>query len=180
MICNVVSKKGELMANGDFQAKDYVAVGPGFGNLTYNGEIVGIIGELNDQGQQPVGNAQTVRGIGDALPLGAITPLAVQPGKLTFKIYVKRGEGLFGSILNGKFAGATNLAELFNMQLADGPVQLMYQMVQVEGATNYAISYSGVVFTSVVRSFNIQANSSVAQVEFSCEALYMSAVDTQN
>lgn len=167
------------MANSNFQAKDYVAVGPGFGALTYNGEVVDIVGELNDQGQQPLGQPAIVRGIEDTLPRGAITPQAEQQGKLTFKIYVQKGEGLFGSILNGKFAGATNLAEVFNMQLADGPVQLMYQMTQVAGSPNYAITYSGVYFTSIIRSFSIQSNQSVSQVEFQCEAIYMKAEDTQ-
>lgn len=163
-----------------FRAKDYITTGPGYGALIYNGKVVDLVGELVDKGQAPVGSTQTVMTIDDTQPRGFITPLAMQGGQLQFKFYVKRATGFFGGLFNGHFDKAHNLAQLFNQQLEEGPVQIMYKTVEVEGAANYGIMYQGVTFTSAVRAFNMTAASSAVQVTFECTALYTDAQDILN
>ena len=158
------------MAQGTFQAKDYVVVGAGYGVLKYNGKTIDLVQQFQDQGQQPLGNTLDVMAIQDTSPRGFITPLAQQGGTINFKVFVKRGDGFFGGLLDDRYAGAQNLAQLFNQQLADGPVQV------VPGAPSYGIAYNHVTITSAVRSFTVSTTGGNAQVVFDVTAKY---TDTQ-
>ena len=169
-----------MTTTDQFKAKDFITTGPGYGALIYNGKVVDLIGGLQDKGQSPIGGTKTVMAIQDVMPRGFITPLAIQGGNLNFTFYVKKSTGFFGGLFDSKFSKAHNLAQLFNQQLSDGPVQIMYKTVQVPGASNYGIMYEGVVFTSALRAFNITAESSAAQVTFECTAMYTDAQDILN
>lgn len=164
------------MAQGTFQAKDYVVVGAGYGVLKYNGKTIDLIQQFQDQGQQPKGETVEVMAIQDTSPRGFITPLAQQGGTINFKVFVKRGDGFFAGLLDDRYAGAQNLAQLFRDQLSDGPVQVVYSLVDVPGATSYAIAYNNVTITSAVRSFTVSTNGGNAQVVFDVTAKY---TDTQ-
>ena len=68
------------------------------------------------------------------------------------------------------------MAQLFRDQLSDGPVQVVYSLVDVPGAPSYAIAYNNVTITSAVRSFTVSTNGGNAQVVFDVTAKY---TDTQ-
>ena len=164
------------MAQGTFQAKDYVVVGAGYGVLKYNGKTIDLVQQFQDQGQQPLGTTIDVMSIQDTSPRGFITPLAQQGGTINFKVYVKRGDGFFAGLLDDRYSGAQNLAQLFNQQMADGPVQVVYSLVDVPGAPSYGIAYNNVTITSAVRSFTVSTTGGNAQVVFDVTAKY---TDTQ-
>ena len=164
------------MASGTFQAKDYVVAGAGYGVLKYNGKTIDLVQQFQDQGQSPQGETIAVQSIQDTGPRGFITPLAQQGGTINFKVYVKRGDGFFGGLLDDRYSGAQNLAQLFRDQLADGAVQLIYSLVDVPGAPSYGIAYNNVTITSAIRSFTVSTTGGNVQVVFDVTAKY---TDTQ-
>lgn len=160
------------MASGTFEAKDYVVVGPGYGVLKYNGKVIDLVQQVQDQGQNPLGQTIDVMSIQDTQPRGFITPLAMQGGTLSFKVYVMRGEGFFAGLFDDRYAGAQNLAQLFMDQLSDGPVQIVYSLVDVPGAPSYGIIYNNVTITSAIRAFTTSTTGGNVQVVFDVTARY--------
>lgn len=128
----------------NMQANQYEVYGNGFGALTYNGQPLARVSAFKDSGQQPLGNPIIPYTIGDKLPPTIISPQALQPGKLEIHADA-RNEGSWGSILNGRFANAKNLADLLSrIQSERGSVQLEWVVCDREGNAIKGIVYKNV------------------------------------
>lgn len=131
------------------QANQYEVYGNDFGDLVYQGTLLAEVSDLKDFGRQPLGNPIPLYTISSKVPVTIIRPQALQPGKLKFCADA-RNEGLWGSILNGRFANAKNLDDLLRgIQSEGGSVQLEWVVQDGEGNPVKELLYKGVTTVNV-------------------------------
>lgn len=158
-------------------ASQYEIYGNGFGDLVYEGTQLARVSAFKDSGQQPLGNPIIPYTIGDKLPPTIISPQALQAGKLEIRMYALRNEGLWGSILNGRFASAQNLADLFGIQLEKGAVQMEWVDLDGEGNPVNELVYYGVTIVNAQREINVDASSGATTSTYLVNAMYTSNVE---
>jgi hypothetical protein len=153
-----------------YEAKDFEVYGAGFGTLQLNGKAINLIQRFQDSGQPALGSAIDVIDINDQFPKAIIPPMAVSSGTLTLTTYALRKKGLFGSMLNGTFESATDLVDLFNLQIKQGSLQFVWVTLDESGNPTKAIAYDGVVVTNATRAITVDnAGAKQAQYTFTCK-----------
>ena len=159
------------------QANQYEVYGNGFGDLVYQGTLLAEVNAFRDSGQQPLGNPIVPYTIGDKVPPCIISPQALQAGKLEIHTYALRNEGLWGSIMSGRFANAKNLADLFGIQLEEGAVQLEWVVLDGEGNAVKGIVYKQVTIVNAQRAINVDAQSGANTATYVINAMYTDALE---
>lgn len=158
-------------------ASQYEVYGNGFGALTYNGQQLARVSAFKDSGQQPLGNPIVPYAIGDKVPPTIISPQALQAGKLEIHVYALRNEGLWGSIMGGRFASAKNLADLFGIQLEEGAVQLEWVVLDGAGNAVKGIVYKQVTIVNAQRAINVDAQSGANTATYIINAMYTDTLE---
>lgn len=131
-------------------ANQYEGYDNGYGALVCQGTVLAEVSDRKDSGQQPLGNPIIPYTIGDKVPPTIISPQALQPGKLEIHADARRNEESWGSILNGRFANAKNLADLLSrIQSEGGSVQLEWVITDGEGNAIKGIVYKNVTMINV-------------------------------
>ena len=158
-------------------ANQYEIYGNGFGDLVCEGTELARVSAFRDSGQQPLGNPIIPYSIGDKRPPTIISPQAVQAGKLEMHVYALRNEGLWGSILNGRFADAQDLADLFGIQLEAGAIQMEWVDVDGQGNPVKEIIYNGVTIVNAQREINVDASSGANTATYTINAMYTGTIE---
>ena len=159
------------------QANQYEVYGNGFGDLVYQGTLLAEVNAFKDSGQQPLGNPIVPYTIGDKVPPCIISPQALQAGKLEIHTYALRNEGLWGTIMNGRFANAKDLADLFGIQLEEGAVQLEWVVLDGVGNAVKEIVYKGVTIVNAQREINVDATSGANTASYVLNAMYTDTLE---
>ena len=134
--------------------------------------MLGLISSLNDQGQNPLGNPKPIQTINDFSPTAIIPPQAQGVGKMSGEFYALRSQGFFASLFNGAFPTAQNLVDVLRQELEDGPMTLTYTFLNGAGNAVKVLVYQGVVITSALRSYSINADNGASVATFKVDMQY--------
>lgn len=153
-----------------YEAKDLELYGAGFGVLKYGADNFDWISNFRDTGQPALGQPQDVQTINDYKPRAIIPPMAVSSGTLTFDTYSLRADGMWSTIFNGRFKGATELVDLFRQQLNKGAITINWITTDVDGVPSKIYTYFGVVVTNFQKNIQVtNTGATQATHTFTCK-----------
>lgn len=88
------------------------------------------------------------------------------------EFFALRSQGFFASLFNGAFPTAKNLVDVLRQELEQGAMTLTYTFQNAAGEAVKVLVYQGVVITSALRSYSINADNGASVASFKVDMQY--------